>query len=138
MLAPTSPAAINTTLCMDDGLPFAGGQGQTAGPGASKAKIYDLRKAPTWATEAAATAVVVVPEKKTRKLVATAARVAVKAKKRAQPKTPEPRTAAACFERYEKEQPGNYWRIPDETRQKDVLKGALQPQQQEAYLTVLN
>ena len=85
---------------MEDGLPFAGGQGQTAGPGERKVKIYDLRKETTRTTEAAATAVVVVPEKKTRKRVATAARVAVKAKKRAQSKAPEPRTAAARFERY--------------------------------------
>jgi hypothetical protein len=131
--------AIKPTLHMEDDLPFAEGQGQTAGPGTRRPKIYDLRKETTRTTEAAATAVVVVPEKKKRKRVATVAHVAVKVKKRAQPKAPEPSTATARFERYQEEQPGNYWRIPNEARQKDVLKVALQPQQQEeAYLTVLN
>ena len=79
---------------------------------------------------------VVVPEKKKRKRVVTAAHTAVKARKQAQSKAP---TATARFEKYEEEQPGNYWRIPNKARQKDVLEGALQPQrQEEAYLTVLN
>jgi hypothetical protein len=124
---------------MGDGLPFAGGQGQTAGPGTRKIKIYDLRNEPVRITKAAATIVVVVPKKKKRKRVAMVARVAVKVKKHAQPKALEPSTATARFKRYEEEQPGNYWRIPNKARQKEVLKVALQPQQQEeAYLTVLN
>jgi len=139
MLSPTHTTAIKPTLRMEDDVPFAGGQRQTSGPGTRRPKIYDLRKETTRTAKAAATAVVVVPEKKKRKRVATAARVATKAKKQAQSKVPEPSTAAARFERYKEEQPGNYWRIPDETRPKDVLKGAFQPQRQgEAYLTVLN
>ena len=60
-------------------------------------------------------------------------------KKRAQTKAPEPSTATASFKRYKEEQPGNYCCIANEARQKDVLKVALQPQQEEeAYLTVLN
>ena len=110
---------------MEDDPPFAGGQRQTAGPGTRRPKIYNLWKETTRTAEAAATAVVVVPEKKKRKRVATTARVAAKAKKRAQSKVPEPSTAAARFERYEEEQPGNYWRIPNIARPKDVLKGAL-------------
>ena len=47
-----------------------------------------------------------VPKKKKRKRIVTAARVATKAKKRAQSKVPEPSTAAARFERYKEEQPG--------------------------------
>ena len=52
---------------------------------------------------------VVVPEKKKRKCVVAAARVAVIAKKQAQSKA---LTATARFEQYEKDQPGDYWRIP--------------------------
>ena len=141
MLSPTSPVAIKPSLRRGDGLPFAGEQGQR------QVKIYDLRKEPvikirdmrkepTKASGAAATTVVVVPEvpdKKKRKRVATAARVAVKAKKRDQ------RTAAARFEKYEEEKPRKYWDISDRARPRDLLEEALQPKRQkEAYITVLN
>ena len=95
-----------------------------------------MRKEPVGTSGAAATTVVVVPEvpnKKKRKRVATAARVAVKAKKRDQ------RTAAARFEKYEEKKPRNYWDISNKARPRDVLEEALQPQrQEEAYITVLN
>ena len=141
MFSPTSPVAIKPSLRRGDGLPFAGEQGQR------QVKIYDMRKEPvikirdmrkepTKASGAAATTVVVVPEvpdKKKRKRVATAARVAVKAKKRDQ------RTAAARFEKYEEEKPRKYWAISDRARPKDLLEEALQPKrQEEAYITVLN
>ena len=94
MVSPISPAAIKPTLCMGDGLPFAGGQGQTAGPGTRKFKIYNLRRKPsqtaTGTTKAAATTTGVSPKKKKLNRVATEARIAVKEKKRAQSKAPEP------------------------------------------------
>jgi hypothetical protein len=121
---------------MGGGLTFAGEQGQRAGQGGRKVKIYDLRKELVGTSGAAATTVVVVPkvpDKKKRKRVATAARIAVKAKKRDQG------TVAARFEMYEKKKPRNYWEISDEARPNDVLKESLQPQrQEEAYITVLN
>jgi len=113
MLSPTSPAAIKPTLRMGDGLPFAGGQGQTAGSGTRKVKIYDLRNEPVRTAEAAATTVVVVPEKKKCKYVATEARIAIKARKQVQTTAPEHGAAAARFKRYKKKWPRNYWDIRD-------------------------
>ena len=96
MLSSTRATAIKPTLRMEDDPPFAGGQGQTKGPGTRRPKIYDLRKETTRTAEVATTAVVVVPDKKKRKHVVTAARVAVKARKQAQSKAP---TATARFEK---------------------------------------
>jgi len=94
MLSPARATAIKPSLRMEDDSPFAGGQGQTKGPGTREPKIYDLRKETTRTAKVATTAVVVVPKEKKRKRIVTAARAAVKAKKLAQSQAP---TATARF-----------------------------------------
>jgi len=81
-------SGIKPTLRMGDGPPFAGGQGQAAGP-----ETTELGKSNNWrgpvqtettATKAASTTTRLAPKKKKRKRIATADRIAVKDKKRDQ------------------------------------------------------
>jgi len=133
---------------MNDGLPFPDGEGQAAGTGTELAVPVTQPSGTT-------------PDKAKRKRTVTAARTAVKEKKRAHNPVdthessriagmdkgpdqrkeahPKPGAAAKRFEAYHKKGAGGYWDIPDETEDMEVLEEALRPQQgKQAYLAMLN
>ena len=112
MLSPTRATAIKPTLRMEDDQPFAGGQGQVAGPKTTQVGTTGIPGGSSNRHEP-----VQLPGHMEVTLTYGVSN-----------------RPASFFRKHERYWPGNYWAIPAKTGRKEVLKEALKPhQKEEAY-----